>query len=266
MKNLKGIKIPPSLLQVFSIAQITFFELVREKILWSTFLFAVLSVGLAYSLSRLSFTENARIAMDFGLSAIALIGGLLSIIMGGALIAREVENRTLYLVLTKAIWRWQFVLGRILGLMAVLTVNSAMMIFVLLFIFVLSGGAPDQSLIQSFLLQITEFGILASVACVFSSFSTVSLSAMITSGVWIIGHAMVDLKLLINRVEPPEVRPIFKILTSILPDLTRFDVKMQISHDLPIAWSYTAINIVYGISYILFALILSCIIFSKRDL
>jgi len=252
--------------QILGIGIVTFHELVREKILWSTLLFAFLCVGLSYALSRLSFVENARIALDFGLTAVSLIGGLLSIVMGASLIAKEIENRTVYVVLSKAVWRWQFVVGRLLGLFTVLILNATLMTLVLLLIFVISGGHLSSAIFKSLVLQITEFGVLASMACIFSSFSTVSLAAIFASGVWVIGHAMEDLRAVTDKIEPVSLRPILHFITFVLPDLTRFDVKVQVSHQLPITWGYTNYTIFYGLAYMAFAILTACTIFSRRDL
>jgi ABC-type transport system involved in multi-copper enzyme maturation permease subunit len=252
--------------QINAIATVTFHELLREKILWSAFVFAVLCVGLAYAVSQLSFADNARIAVDFGLTSVSIVGGLISIIMGAALVAKEIQNRTLYLVLTKSIWRWQFVLGKFAGLIAVLALNSLLMSVVLIAVQLVTGGSPDQTLFKSLLLQMMEFGVLASMACIFSAFSTSTLAAIFASGVWVIGHAMSDLRILSEKIEPPFMRPVLGAISYILPDLTRFDIKAQVAHQLPVTWLYTSMTMAYGFAYLAFALAASCVIFMRRDL
>lgn len=252
--------------QVFAIASVTFKELLREKILWSAILFAVLCVALSIAVSQLSFNEQSRIALDFGITSVSIIGGLISVIMGASLIAKEVHHRTLYLVLTKAVWRWQFVLGKFLGLLALISLNSLMISAIAVGIYLATDGVYHTAILQNWLLQMVEFAVLSSVACVFSAFSTVTLSAIVTSGIWIIGHAMADFQALIPKIEPEFIRPALHVVARILPDLTRFDIKAQVSHFLPVTWSYTLISIAYGSLYVAFALAASCFIFSRRDL
>jgi hypothetical protein len=224
--------------QIFAITAVTFQELLREKVLWSALVFAFLCVGLAYAVSQLSFADNARIALDFGLASISIVGGLISIIMGAALIAKEIHNRTLYVVLTKSIWRWQFVLGRFCGLLGVLSVNTVLMAAVLLLVHRVAGGAPDASLAESLFLQLTEFGVLAAAACMFSALSTATLAAIFTAGIWVIGHANADLKVLASKIEPLVLRPVLDFVARVLPDLARFDIKAEVSHQLPVTWAY----------------------------
>lgn len=266
MKGWNKAELKRLLSQIRAIAAITFQELLREKVLWSAFVFAVLSVALAYVVSQLSFAENARIALDFGLTSISIVGGLISIVMGASLIAKEVQNRTLYLVLTKSIWRWQFVVGRLVGLLGVLALNSLMMMAALIAIYLVVGGDLKVDIAKSFLLQISEFAVLASVACIFSAFSTATLAAIFTSGVWVIGHAMSDFRVLADRIEPYAMRPVLGFVARVLPDLTRFDVKAQVSHGLPVTWAYTGVSLFYAALYVCFALTAACLIFRKRDL
>lgn len=254
------------LFQVRAIAVITFHELLREKVLWSSFVFAILSVGLAYAVSQLSFAENARIALGFGLTSVSIVGGLISIVMGSGLIAKEVQNRTLYLVLTKSIWRWQFVVGRVLGLLGVLALNSVVMMVVLLITFVAVGGALNVDIAKSFVLQMTEFAVLASVACIFSAFSTATLAAIFSSGVWVIGHAMTDFRIVADKIEPYALRPVLGFVARVLPDLTRFDIKAQVAHQMPVTWTYLGVSVLYGLVYVAFAMTAACLIFRKRDL
>lgn len=262
---MSGIRL--SLRQIAAIGIVTFSEIIREKILWSSFLFALLSVGLAYAVSQLSYVDNARIALDFGMTAISLIGGLMSVVLGAALIAREIHNRTLYLVLTKAIWRWQFVVGRYLGLLGVIILNTLLMFLVALIVVRVTGGSYGPGpLAKYFLLQISEFALLGAMACVFSALSTTTLAAIFSSGIWVIGHAMMDLRIIGERIEPAFLRPLLSFVSHVLPDLTRFDVKAQISHDLPLTWVYTEVTVLYAAAYAVFALVLACLIFSGRDL
>lgn len=261
MKNLRR-----TLRQILAISVVTFHELIREKILWSAFVFALLCIGLSFSISQLSFIDQSRVALDFGLAAVSIIGGLISVIMGAALIAKEVQNRTLYLVLTKSIWRWQFVVGRFLGLSAILVLNALLMTVVVVAVVNLTDGKVDSAVAQSLLLQVTEFGVLAAMACIFSAFSTPTLAAIFASGIWVIGHAMTDLRILANRIEPVFLRPVLGVISRLLPDLTRFDIKAEVAHGIPVTWTYTGVSMAYGMAFIVFALVVSCVVFLRRDL
>lgn len=252
--------------QIGAISKVTFQEIVREKILYSALLFGVLCVGLAFFVSRLSFADNARIALDFGLTSIAIVGGLISVVMGSTLVAKELVNRTHFLVLTKPIERWQFILGRYLGLLAVMCLNSLIMLGVLIFVMLVSGVIPRFDLFLALFLQLSEFAILIAIALVFSVLSTSTLAAVMTSGIWVIGHAMGDLRILSNKIEPYSLRPILRAIVFLLPDLDRFDVKALVSHQIPIRIGFFSVSTSYALIYVAFALSISSFLFKRKEL
>ncbi len=252
--------------QITAIGKVTFQELLREKILWSSFVFGLFSVVLAYFVSRLSFAENARLALDFGLTAISLIGGLIAVIMGATLIAKEVQSRTHYTVLTKPVHRWQFVIGRVTGLFGVLAVNATLMTLILVVVFSLSHGRLTLQIGQSLILQVVEFAVLATVACVFSTFTTSTLAAVFATGIWVCGHAMEDIRILSNKIEPYAIRPVLKAIVAIFPDLSRFDIKAEVSHMIPVSATTFSLSLSYGVLYALFMLAAACFLFSRREL
>ena len=65
------------------------------------------------------------------MTSVALIGGLISVMMGAALIAKEVQNRTLYLRLDESDLALAIRRGPLSsGFLAVLILNSLVMILI----------------------------------------------------------------------------------------------------------------------------------------
>ncbi len=255
-----------TVMQTFAIAQVTFRELIREKLLWSALIFAFFLLAISYALAQISIYEPARIALDFGASAVGLAGSLMAVIIGGGLIAREIRDRTLYLVLTKSIGRWQFVVGKLLGLHGVLVFNAILMYAVLAFVLLVSGGRMHVNYLYNMLLQFGEFFILASVGVFFSCISTPILASIFTAGVWLIGHAMDDVNLAVERISSPVVQTVFRYGAKVLPDLTTFNIKSQLSHDIPVPPGSVAWAVLYAALFCTFMVAAACAVFSRRDL
>jgi hypothetical protein len=254
------------LLQIIAIAAVTASELFREKILWMTVVFAVMLVALSFAVAELSIYEPWRIALDFGTAAIFISASLLAIVVGGVLISREVKDRTLYLILSKSVWRWQFVVGKMLGLHFVILINALAMNLVLLSIFMMSGGQFHINILYNFALQIAEFVMLATVACFFSTFSTAMLSSIFTAGLWLIGHAMDDVRIAIERMRTLWLKDIMGYLIKVFPDFTVFDIKPELSHGIPVVYSQVLFSILYAFIFVTFVAFFACTVFSKRDL
>ncbi len=65
--------------------------------------------------------------VTLGLSAISIIGLLISVFIGVGLVSKEIDKRTLYALLAKPLRRWEFIVGKFAGLVLTLAVNTAAM-------------------------------------------------------------------------------------------------------------------------------------------
>lgn len=100
---------------MYNIAINTFRELLRNRILSVILLFACALIGFSLVLATLSLGETKRIIVDFGLSMIE-IGGLIAVIfVGGQILFKEIEGKTIYLILSKPIARKDYILGKFFG-------------------------------------------------------------------------------------------------------------------------------------------------------
>ncbi len=90
-------------------------------------LFAVGLILFSLLLGELAPREQLRLTVDVGLAAISLMSVLLAIVLGGANLYKEIERKTVYFILPMPIARWQFLVGKFLGLCWVLATTIAVM-------------------------------------------------------------------------------------------------------------------------------------------
>lgn len=112
---------------IIAITLNTFREAVRDRVLYSMLLFAVGLLMFSLVLGKLAPQEQARLTVDVGLAAISLMTVLLAIIIGGANLHKEIERKTVYFILPQPIARWQFLVGKFLGMGWVLLVTVGVM-------------------------------------------------------------------------------------------------------------------------------------------
>jgi Cu-processing system permease protein len=103
---------------VYALALNTLRETVRDKILYSFVLFAFLISCMSMLLGSLSVGQDARILQDVGLAAISFVGGIIALFAGTNLVYKELDKRTIYIIFTKPLRGWHFILGKFLGLSA----------------------------------------------------------------------------------------------------------------------------------------------------
>src|SRR5262250_3027267 len=109
------------------IAVNTFRESVRDKVLYSLLVFAILLIGASYLLGQLTAGQDFKIMKDLGLSSIAMFGLFMAVFIGIGLVSKEVERRSIYGLLAKPVRRHEIVLGKFFGLVLTLTVNITIM-------------------------------------------------------------------------------------------------------------------------------------------
>jgi len=244
----------------------TFREAIRDKILYNLAFFALLVMGVSVIIGKMTLGERLKIIQDVSLAAMSVFGLLIAIFVGIGLVHKEIKRRTVYTLLAKPIARWRFVVGKYLGLMLVIAINMAVMTATLIALMAaFSETGVAWGVLVAVLLIMVELMVVTAVAVLFSTFSTPTLSAMFTLGVWMIGRFSSDLVVLAQKSDNPVLRAVVTGAHYLLPNLEKFDVKQQVVYAMPIEPAYVAGAVLYGLLYIVFLIGLAAAIFERRD-
>lgn len=242
-------------------------ESLRDRLLVNLLVFGLIMIGSSLLLSRLTLGERTKIVLDVGLASMNLFGVLIAIFVGIGLVNREVDRRTLYVVLTKPIPRHTFLLGRYFGLLLTVAMNIAVM-FAGLAAILAYGVIPfPPDIVKAVLLMMMEVAVMAAVALLCSTFTSApTLAAIFTLSTWVIGHLTGDLKALGDKLDDPALSMLLAGLYYLLPNLEDFNMKGRVVYDLPVGAGETALSIGYGLCYAGLVLFAASLIFSRRDL
>src|SRR2546426_9203591 len=123
----------------------TFREAVRDRVLYNLVFFALLMMVAAIAVGQISIGIEQTVIVSLGLSAISVIGLLISVFIGVALVSKEMDKRTLYTLLAKPVRRWEFLLGKFAGLVLTLAVNTAAMALGLLLVMIYVKHTLERS-------------------------------------------------------------------------------------------------------------------------
>ncbi len=252
-------------MKLYPICINTFRETVRDRILYNLLAFALLMIGSTVYLATLTIAEHVKIVTDFGLAAISLFGVIIAIFVGIGLVFKELDKRTIYTVLSKPISRYEFVLGKYLGLLLTLLVNLVIMATGLILILKLFGDVLTPSLFWAIYFIYLELMVITALTIFFSSFTTPTLSAMFTLGLFVIGHLSLDLKLLGAKSESLMVRYLSKLIYYSLPNLENFNLKGVVVYQMSVSPEKILLVTGYGLLYVMVLLVLAMVIFQKRD-
>ncbi len=257
--------------QLLAIAHNTLREAVRNRLFATLVFFALGMLGLTLAVSSASLHEEVRLMKDVGLFLISTFSVLIAIFTGVNLVYKELERKTIYTVVPKPIWRWQFLVGKYLGLATAMAVQVAVMIAVLGGLIPVVGGEIGVELWQAGWLVYAEVCVVLAVAMIFSSFSTPFLSGLLTLGVFIVGRfadvlstlrlAPVDERTALTETISAAVRGV----AAVVPDLSIYDVTPQLVYGTPLTAAYVIEGTLLAATYIGLGLLIASILFHRRD-
>jgi ABC-type transport system involved in multi-copper enzyme maturation permease subunit len=251
---------------VLSVAATAFRESIRNRTLLGVLLLAVAFVASALLLAELALDQRIRVIQDWGLFCVTAFGVLLAILMGVSQVHKEVRRKTIYVVLTRPIRRWQYVLGKYLGMAATLILEVLCLSLALAALLVLEGGPVDATLLAALALALLEILLVAAMATFFAAFASPYLSGLFTLGLFVIGRSLPSLLGLADKVESDGLRTLARGLIQVLPDLTGFNLSSQVVFGVPPSPAQVGWSALYGLSYLAALLLLAAAVFSRKDM
>lgn len=136
-----------SVARIYAIALNTYREAVRDRVLFGVLALAAGVLALTLALGELSLDQQMRVVTDLGLASISLFSVVVAIFLGSSLLYKEIERKTLYVILPKPIARFEFLLGKYFGIVATCAVFIAIMGALQLLVTAIQAGASTTLVI-----------------------------------------------------------------------------------------------------------------------
>lgn len=253
-------------MSIIPIAKNTFKEAIRDKILYIIILFSIFIIGASVVLSTLSIGQNQKIIVDMGLSAISLFGVLITLFVGTTLLNKEIEKKTIYLLLTKPLRRSDFIIGKHLGLSYTLMIIISIMTACFYAVLYFQGMPLNPAYLQSIFMNYIELLVLISIAIFFSTFASPIMSSMYTLGFYLVGHFSKDLLEMGKLSKNETFMEVTKYLYYFLPDLEKLNIKNVVLYvDQNSVNNLFLWGTVYGLIYMSVVLVMSIFVFEFKE-
>ncbi len=251
--------------RVLAIGKNTFREAVRGKLFAAIVVFGLVLMGSSAILGPLSLGEQARITQDLGLAGMSLLGFMVAVLIGTGIVYTEIERRTIYTVIAKPVERWQFVLGKFVGLNASITVLLFGMTLILVGAAWVELGYFKPQLFQAALLTWVELMVLTSLSILMSVVCSPILGAIFTFLLYIIGHTSGDLRELAQQFGSGSIKTVTSLTYFILPNLEYFNIRGKVIHGVEVDAPYMVFACAYGLLYCVVFLVVAGLIFERRE-
>lgn len=247
------------------IATNTWRENIRQRLFHNIIIFGVGMMIFAMVVSNITFGFPDRVVRSIGLSGVSVALNLMALLIGVSLVHREIDNKTLFVVLTRPVERWQYVIGRYLGLVGNLAVVfiGFSAIFFLMLGYVL--GTPNSQDMVALFSSFLEACILGAFATLLSSFSTPSLSAGIGLGFWIACASADDLVGLSAKADA-STKVLMQAISWVLPNFAAFNFREAAIYIDPVSVGDVAFTLVYAGLYMVGFIALASAVLSRREM
>ncbi|MBI2193883.1 MAG: hypothetical protein HYU36_18045 [Planctomycetes bacterium] len=117
--------------RIRAIAGNTLSETLRQPVFGVVLLAALGLIALSPAFTMFSLVNHIRLVKDMGLATLLVAGFLLAVLAATAVITEEIRKQTVLTVVSKPVGRFEFILGKYLGIFAALAIAGYLMILTL---------------------------------------------------------------------------------------------------------------------------------------
>lgn len=264
---------------IWSLAYITFKEGIKNRALFGIFIMVLFLFSITVTLTDLFMRDIVKVAADLSLATISFSGLLIVLFIGINLLAKDIDKRTIYMVISRPISRAQYIVGKFLGL-SMLIVTAVIFLGLLSTLPVYFAGksyenthvifkwAPYFTAIVFIAMKLI---LMTALTVFFSSFTSTSfISLVLTIASYLIGSTTEAVKgLLETKMEGVDISPAIALLIKtvyyIFPNLAAFDMKQQAAYGLPMPEGYLSAVPAYWFLYCAILISAAALIMRRRE-
>jgi hypothetical protein len=106
--------------RIWTLARHTMTQLVRMRVLWFLAAFCVLVLVAAFIFPKQSPAQQLKQLKDWALGAMQVASIVFAVASTALLLPRDLEDRTLYTILSKPVPRYEYLLGKLIGVLVLI--------------------------------------------------------------------------------------------------------------------------------------------------
>lgn len=256
-----------NLTRTWAIAHNVFRETVRDRVLYLVLIYLILIVGAGSLLPTLSLGAGDKVILDIGMAGLSALSLIVAVFLGTGLIRKEIEKRTVFVMIAKPMSRVEFIVGKHLGLASLLSLLVVLMAAIFLgYASLQFNDIPYGPILLALVFTYIELLLIVAAALLFGTFTSSVLATLYTFSLYLLGHLSPSLLRLSDLTESTWTRRVLEGLYLVLPNLERLNLKNVVVYgQLPDSATGLVLDGAYGILYTLLLLSIASLIFSRRQ-
>ena len=253
--------------RVWSIAVNTYRESMRDRILLSVLVFALVMIVFSLFVGSISLEQDKTIIEDMGLALIFFLQLFIVVFVGANMLYKEIERKTFFMIVPKPIRKYEIILGKYagLGMTNVLVTALASLVFFGIVFWQAHSFAGFPAMLLAITFGFIETMVILLVSILFSSLTSPILASVYTVALFLVGHSSSTLRGVIEKQSSLATRYGLYALYYLFPNLEKFNIRNEVVYGIVPDVKQVLIVLVYAAAYSLFLFILSSVIFERRE-
>ena len=235
----------------------------RSRVLFGILIMALLAFSFTVTLTNLFMRDITRVAASLSLTTLSFSGLLMVLFIGTNLISKDIDKRTIYMVISRPISRTEYVVGKFIGLCLLIVLAVLFLGCISSIPVYISGMTYDNPLagfkwgvyFAAIIMIAMKLMLVASLIMFFSAITSTSfISLILTVATYIVGSTIEVAKGLMDvKMEGVEISPFMGALIQavyfVFPNLSLFDLKIQAVHGIALSAGYLFWICIYWLFY-----------------
>jgi ABC-2 type transport system permease protein len=252
--------------KIVYIAYYTFKELFKSKILLNVFFVGLGLMAITYVATEFTYGVPERVALDFGLGMLSISSLAISLFLGVGLLSKEIESRTVYMIISRPVPRYAFIIGKLLGLTGIQVINVLILSVMTMVSSSLLGGEISSLLLWAILFIFLESVLLLLVVVLTSLLTNNILSVLFSVILLLLGHAIKETQNISFVQESGFLKRILDFYHFVLPAFHKLNLKDYVLYKTDLPLSFLISGLAYGLFYSLALLMFIIIIFNRKNI
>lgn len=250
---------------MLNIALNTFKEIVRNKFLYLILFFAFVFIVFSIALGKLTIWDDDKVIVDFGLAMIEIFWIIGVLFVWSQLLFKEVEWKTIFLILSKPLKRHEFILWKFLWFSATIALIILLQSILFLIVLAFKWIMIDYLIIFSLIFTFFKLEILLSLVFFFSSFMSNIMTILISIMFYLISHSFSLILDMVVRFKNEFATSIAQAFQLLFPPMEALNIKDVIWGFTQFSASFFIFNTLYSIVYLSIVLYFTVLIFNKKE-
>ena len=252
--------------KIINIGWVTYKELINGKIFYSIFPFIIIVLFVSTFYGKVTIGDQIHVIKDLGLMCISIFSVSFSCIAGGVLLHKEINRKTIYNILSKSVYRYEFLIGKYLGtiitVFSLIFLNSIILSFYLYFF----ESKIDLDIWKAYYCMFLESIIVCSFSILFSTIViTPLLVSIFTISVFVTGRNLNSIQKFTDQIDTQYLKYILKSIYKTMPDLALLNISNDIVYGILFNFTYLIFATLYSVFYVVLVLLISSLLFRNKE-